>query len=128
MNYTQLTEPDVKHMLSTIGVRPLDELDLLADLNRLAGANAACDKLTCFLGGGMYDHFIPTVVDSLAGQSEFVTAYTPYQAEASQGSLQAFYEYQTFVCQLTGMVFSKASLNEGARAAGGAVLRARSVN
>src|SRR5262245_24588982 len=116
MNYTQLTEPDVRHMLSTIGgsrvadrfrdvppkarlnrslniPEPPNELELLADLRRLAGANAACDELICFLGGGMYDHFIPTVVDSLSGQSEFVTAYTPYQAEASQGSLQAFYEY-----------------------------------
>ncbi len=151
MNYTQLTEPDLQHMLSTIGVsridelfldippkarldrplgvpEPLNELELLADLSRLAGANTACDQLTCFLGGGMYDHFIPTVVDSLASQSEFVTAYTPYQAEASQGSLQAFYEYQTLICQLTGMDVSNASLYEGATAAAEAVLMARSVN
>src|SRR4029079_5230744 len=105
MDYIQLTDNDVQHMLQTIGVRrvdelfrdippsarldrplnvpePLTELQLLAELNRLADQNNACDKLTCFLGGGMYDHFIPTVVDALAGQSEFVTAYTPYQAEA----------------------------------------------
>ncbi len=149
MNYTQLTDGDVRHMLDTIGVqqvddlfchvppesrlnRPLDlppsmtELDLLQELDRLTAASHGCSKLTCFLGGGMYDHFIPTVVDALAGQSEFVTAYTPYQAEASQGSLQAFYEYQTLICQLTGMDVSNASLYEGATAAAEAVLMARS--
>ncbi len=104
---------------------PLSEMDLLADLQRLAGANHGVDRLTCFLGGGMYDHFIPTVVNELASQSEFVTAYTPYQAEASQGSLQAFYEYQTLVCQLTGLDVSNASLYEGATAAAEAVLMAR---
>ena len=150
MNYTQLTEADVQHMLSTIGVErvedlfggipeaarrlapldlpaPLSESELLAELNRLAGANRTCDELVCFLGGGVYDHFIPSVVDSLASQAEFVTAYTPYQAEASQGSLQAFYEYQTLICQLTGMEVSNASLYEGATAAAEAVLMARSI-
>jgi glycine dehydrogenase subunit 1 len=149
MNYTQLTEDNVRHMLDTIGVeqvdelfrhvppearlhRPLDlppamtEMELLDDLNRLARANHTCDELTCFLGGGLYEHFIPTVVDALANQSEFVTAYTPYQAEASQGALQAFYEYQTLICQMTGMDVSNASLYEGATAAAEAVLMARS--
>jgi len=150
MNYTQLTEDDVQHMLATIGIQrteelfkdipagsrldqplalpePLTELELLAELNRLAGANRNCDELVCFLGAGVYDHFIPTVVDALSEQSEFVTAYTPYQAEASQGALQAFYEYQTLICQLTGMDVSNASLYEGATAAAEAVLMARSV-
>lgn len=149
MNYTQLTEHDVQHMLDRIGVSRIEELfqgippetrldrplclppaltevELLGELNRLAAATHNCDELTCFLGAGIYDHFIPTVVDALASQSEFVTAYTPYQAEASQGSLQAFYEYQTLICQLTGMDVSNASLYEGATAAAEAVLMARS--
>jgi len=150
MQYTQLTDADVRHMLDTIGARdigelfrdippsarldrplclpaPLTEMELLADLNRLAGNNTSVDDAVCFLGGGMYDHFIPTVVDALASQSEFVTAYTPYQAEASQGALQAFYEYQTLICMLTGMEVSNASLYEGATAAAEAVLMARAI-
>ena len=122
------TIPDNLRLKRALNVPdPLSELDLLKELNRLAGANRDCTEQTCFLGGGAYDHFIPTVVDALASQSEFVTAYTPYQAEASQGSLQAFYEYQTLICQLTGMDVSNASLYEGATAAAEAVLMARSI-
>ncbi len=106
----------------------LTELDLLAELQKLADGNRTCSRQICFLGAGMYDHFVPTVVDALASQSEFVTAYTPYQAEASQGALQALYEYQTLICQLTGMDVSNASLYEGASAVGEAVLMARSIN
>ncbi len=150
MRFTQLTDQDVSVMLQTIGVAspedlyapiaPADRLtgplnlpvalsepELLGEINRLAGRNHSCDELTCFLGAGAYDHFIPTVVDAMANQSEFVTAYTPYQAEVSQGSLQAFYEFQTMVCQLTGMDVSNASLYEQASATAEAVLMARAI-
>lgn len=151
MRYTQLTDADVRRMLDRIGVasidalfsgvsdairlhRPLDlpaemsEPELLAHLDTLARKNRNCDERTCFLGAGAYDHFIPTVVDAMASQGEFVTAYTPYQAEASQGTLQAFFEYQTLVCELTGMDVSNASLYDSATAAAEAVLMARATN
>ena len=79
------------------------ELELLRDINALAVRNRDCTELVSFLGGGAYDHFIPSVVDAMGNQTEFLTAYTPYQAEASQGVLQLFYEFQTMICQLTGM-------------------------
>jgi glycine dehydrogenase subunit 1 len=92
---------------------PLTEVELEAEMTALAARNHGVSSHVCFLGGGAYDHFIPAVVDTVAGRSEFYTAYTPYQAEASQGTLQAFFEYQTLICQLTGMDVSNASLYEG---------------
>ncbi|MCH8963662.1 MAG: aminomethyl-transferring glycine dehydrogenase subunit GcvPA [Planctomycetes bacterium] len=147
MDYTQLTESDEQAMLATIGVRTVDELfagvaeahklkeplnippglaemELLADLERLASKNVSTDQQISFLGGGIYDHFVPTIVGALAMQSEFLTAYTPYQAEASQGVLQAFYEFQTMVCQLTAMDIANSSLYEFASAAAEAALMA----
>ncbi len=102
--------------------RPLDipnpqtELELETQLRGLARQNLCATERACFLGGGVYDHFIPAAVDEIVSRGEYYTAYTPYQAEASQGSLQAFFEYQTLICQLTGMEVSNASLYEGATA------------
>jgi glycine dehydrogenase subunit 1 len=113
--------------------RPLDvppalsEIELEQHLTELARRNQGAADAVCFLGGGSYDHFIPAVVDAVAGRSEYYTAYTPYQAEASQGSLQAFFEYQTLLCQLTGMDVANASLYDGGSAVAEAVIMALSV-
>src|SRR6516225_8029990 len=104
----------------------LTELELQQHMAELARRNQGAEEAVCFLGGGAYDHFIPAVVDAVAGRSEFYTAYTPYQAEASQGSLQVFFEYQTLICQLTGMDVANASLYEGGSAVAEAVLMAMS--
>jgi glycine dehydrogenase subunit 1 len=110
--------------------RPLDlpsalsEQELTRLLQGLAAKNANADSHVCFLGGGAYDHFIPAVVDAIASRGEYYTAYTPYQAEASQGTLQVGFEYQTLVCQLTGMDVANASLYDGGSAAAEAVLMA----
>lgn len=106
---------------------PVSELALQQEMESRLGRWDTGSK-TCFLGGGVYDHFIPAVVDEIASRGEFYTAYTPYQAEASQGTLQAFYEYQTLICQLTGMDVSNASLYEGGTAVSEAVFMAMRIN
>ena len=103
---------------------PLSELELEQTIRSLAAENSGPSDRSCFLGGGVYDHFIPSAVDAIAGRSEYYTAYTPYQAEASQGSLQTFFEFQTMICQLTGMDVSNASLYEGGTAVSEAVFMA----
>src|SRR5262245_5293624 len=102
----------------------LGEMELQRHIETLADKNESASDAVCFLGGGAYDHFIPSVVDAVAGRSEFYTAYTPYQAEASQGTLQAVFEYQTLMCVLTGMEVANASLYEGGSSVAEAMLMA----
>ena len=134
MSYISLTTEDREQMLAAIGVASIDELfrDIPADvrfrrdldvppalaeaeltrhLERLAANNVLDD--VSFLGAGMYDHYVPAVVDAVLQRGEFLTAYTPYQPELSQGVLQAIFEYQTAICELTGMDVSNASGYDG---------------
>jgi glycine dehydrogenase subunit 1 len=145
VSYVLNTPDDQKAMLEKIGVASIEELfahippalrlnrslnippalgemELERHISQLAGRNRAASDAVCFLGGGAYDHFIPSAVDAVAGRGEFYTAYTPYQAEASQGTLQAIFEYQTLMCQLTGMEAANASLYEGGSSVAEAVL------
>jgi glycine dehydrogenase subunit 1 len=120
--------PESLRLKRPLNVPPaLTELELTQHFGELAQRNQSAQDAICLLGGGSYDHFIPAVVDAVAGRSEFYTAYTPYQAEASQGSLQVFFEYQTLICQLTGMDVANASLYDGGSAVAEAVLMALSV-
>lgn len=109
--------PEELRSSSDIGIgKPLSEMELLNLSNSIAKINqSASDKIN-FVGGGVYDHFIPAAVNFLSSRSEFYTAYTPYQAEVSQGTLQAMYEFQTLICELSGMDASNASLYDGASA------------
>jgi glycine dehydrogenase subunit 1 len=147
MAYVANTADDRRAMLSAIGLEKLDdlfamiptefrldrplavppalsELELTAHISEMLDRNQGGDRRVCFLGGGCYDHFIPAVVDHLAARGEYYTAYTPYQPEASQGTLQATFEYQTLVTQLTGLDVSNASLYDGGSATAEAMLMA----
>jgi glycine dehydrogenase subunit 1 len=103
------------------------EQEVLAELERLAAANADSRSHASFLGGGTYAHFIPSAVDSLVSRAEFYSAYTPYQPEISQGTLQAIFEWQTMMCALTGLDVSNASMYDGASATAEAALMAMRV-
>lgn len=134
--YLPMTEQDQKDMLETIGVSSIDELfssipeavrftgeynikpaksetSLVKELGRLAGKNANAQDYASFLGAGVYDHYKPIIVDHVISRSEFYTAYTPYQPEISQGELQAIFEFQTMICELTGMDLANSSMYDG---------------
>jgi glycine dehydrogenase subunit 1 len=105
----------------------LAETEVLDEMRAYAGRNRPASGRPCFLGGGMYRHAIPAVVDALGGRAEFVTAYTPYQAEASQGTLGAFFEFQTMIAELLGMEIANASMYDGASAFAEGVLMAAGI-
>ena len=143
MDYVPVTEEDKKIMLERIGVQsidvlvnsfrpaasngvldlpePLNELDLVQHMKKLSKRNKI---LRYFVGAGSYNHYIPSALTHLVVRGEFLTSYTPYQAEVSQGNLQAIYEFQSFMCQLTGMDVANASLYDGASALAEAALMA----
>jgi glycine dehydrogenase subunit 1 len=146
--YLSLTEADREAMLAAIGLSGLDDLfaqipagvrfdrdlavppalteaELVRHLEELAARNADTSKELSFLGAGIYDHYVPAVVDAFLGRGELLTAYTPYQPEMSQGVLQAIFEYQTAICELTGMDVSNASGYDGATVAADACFVAR---
>ncbi|HCY0916048.1 TPA: aminomethyl-transferring glycine dehydrogenase subunit GcvPA [Staphylococcus aureus] len=134
--YIPLTEKDKQEMLQTIGAKSIGELfgdvpsdillnrdlniaeseaetTLLRRLNRIASKNTTKETHTSFLGAGVYDHYAPSVVDAMISRSEFYTAYTPYQPEISQGELQAIFEFQTLICELTDMDVANSSMYDG---------------
>ena len=147
MPYISNTDMERKEMLATIGVSKFDdllvnipdkfllqkdcclehaysELEISRQISRLASKNISSAQANSFLGGGIYDHFIPAAIDHVLLKPEFHSAYTPYQAEVSQGTLQYIYEYQTMICDLTGMEISNAGMYDGASAAAEAILMA----
>src|SRR5690242_4698136 len=91
----------------------LGESEVYERMRELASRNADADSETCFLGAGMYDHYVPAIVDAITSRSEFLTPYTPYQPEISQGGLQVMFEFQTAMSELTGLPLSSAGLYEG---------------
>jgi glycine dehydrogenase subunit 1 len=134
--YTSVTDADLREMLATIGVASVEELfadipanlrlgralnlddglseqEVYGELRALAARNVSTEDEVSFLGAGMYDHYVPALIDSILMRSEFLTPYTPYQPEISQGGLQAMFEYQTAISELTGLPISNASVYEG---------------
>ncbi|HEX8207261.1 MAG TPA: glycine dehydrogenase, partial [Solirubrobacteraceae bacterium] len=150
--YTAVTDDDLREMLATIGVGSIDELfaalvpegvrleqpldlpggmteqDVYDHLRELAARNVSAEDEITFLGAGMYDTYVPAIVDMLTTRSEFLTPYTPYQPEVSQGNLQVMFEYQTAISELTGLPVSNASVYEGPSAVGAAGYLAKLTN
>ncbi|ASS91890.1 aminomethyl-transferring glycine dehydrogenase subunit GcvPA [Aeribacillus pallidus] len=145
--YLPMTETDRKDMLEAIGVESIDDLfadipesvrykgkynikaqkpetELFRELSQLAAKNKDVKTNVSFLGAGVYDHYIPAIVDHVISRSEFYTAYTPYQPEISQGELQAIFEFQTMICELTGMDVANSSMYDGGTALAEAALLA----
>jgi len=150
MRYTPHTSADREQMLRATGIDSIEalyqhvpatlrqqskinlpegvsEFAVRQRLASLASRNATPPEWSLFLGGGIYHHFIPSVVDATISRAEFSTSYTPYQPEVSQGTLQALFEYQTLICQLTGMEVSNSAVYDGASAAAEAVLMSRRI-
>jgi glycine dehydrogenase subunit 1 len=150
VSYLSLTDADREAMLGTIGVGSVEELfadipesvrfgralalepalpeaELVAHLEELAARNTHTGDELSFLGAGIYDHYVPAIVDAILARGEFLTAYTPYQPEMSQGVLQAIFEYQTVICELTGMDVSNASGYDGTTVAADACYVAKNV-
>jgi glycine dehydrogenase subunit 1 len=148
--YLSLTDADREAMLAAVGVSSVEELfrdipagvrfqadlalepalsepELVAHLTELAGRNVPAGEELSFLGAGIYDHYVPAIVDAVLARGEFLTAYTPYQPEMSQGVLQAIFEYQTAICELTGMDVSNASGYDGTTVAADACYVARHI-
>ena len=150
--YTAVTPEDLQEMLDTIGVGSIDELfaalvpegvrlegaldlpegmteqDVYDHLRELAAKNVSTEDEVSFLGAGMYDTYVPSIIDMLTTRSEFLTPYTPYQPEISQGGLQVMFEYQTAISELTGLPVSNASVYEGPSAVGAAAYLAKLSN
>ena len=127
-NFSELINIIPEHLLEkhNLGIgEPLSEMEINKELTLLSNKNSSED--ICFSGRGIYDHYIPKAVDAISNRSEFYTAYTPYQAEVSQGTLQYLYEFQTMICELSGLDIANASLYDGASAMAEACLLALSV-
>jgi glycine dehydrogenase subunit 1 len=109
--------PDAARLKRNLNIpKAQSEMELVKNIKALSNENANLDDYTCFLGAGAYDHYIPAAIDQIISRQEYYTAYTPYQPEISQGTLQAIFEYQTMICELTGLPVANASMYDGATA------------